>query len=497
MSSEQAEHYVQEKLFIGGEWVAPIDGEVAASIDPSTGKEWARIAFGGPQDIDRAVAAAQAALHGPWGRMSGTERAAVLRRLGALIEERWEHLAQLETRDNGLPIRDTRVSMKAQAQWFYYFAGMADKIDGRAIANDRNVHAFTTRVPVGVVGAILPWNAPMQMISWKTAPALAAGCTLVIKPAEQTPVTAAEFARIAIEAGVPPGVINIVSGYGATAGAHLAGHPGVNKISFTGEHTTAQEIMKKGLVNMKRFTFECGGKSPHILFEDADLAQAMNAATHSAFAFCGQSCALGSRLLVQRSIYARVVDELAQRARRIRIGQPLDAATQMGPQAHAEQLAKTLRYIDIGSAEGAQLVSGGKRLSQGAYGDGYFVEPTVFANVRNDMRVAREEIFGPVVSVIPFDDEEQALEIANDTRYGLVAGLWTRDIGRAHRVASQIQAGTVWVNTYRHIRWNIPYGGIGISGMGRENGPEVIDYYTETRATIIGLTGEYPDYYAQ
>jgi acyl-CoA reductase-like NAD-dependent aldehyde dehydrogenase len=491
------ENYVQEKLFIGGEWVAPLDGEVVASIDPASGTEWARIAFGGPGDIDRAVVAAQAALSGPWGKMSGTERAAVLRRLGALVDERSEHLAQLETRDNGLPIRDTRVTMKAQAHWFYYFAGMADKIDGRAIANDKNVHAFTTRVPVGVVGAILPWNAPMQMISWKTAPALAAGCTLVIKPAEQTPVTAAEFARLAIEAGVPPGVINIVPGYGASVGAHLAGHLGVDKISFTGEHSTAQEIMKKGLVNMKRFTFECGGKSPHILFEDADLVQAMNAATHSAFAFCGQSCALGSRLLVQRSIYDRVVDELAQRAGRIRVGQPLDDATQMGPQAHAEQLNKTLSYIDIGSDEGARLVAGGKRITEGAFAGGYFVQPTVFSNVHNSMRVARDEIFGPVVSVIPFKDEEEALEIANDTRYGLVAGLWTRDVGRAHRVSSQIQAGTVWVNTYRYIRWNLPYGGIGISGMGRENGPEVIDHYTETRATVIGLSGEYADYYAK
>jgi aldehyde dehydrogenase (NAD+) len=493
MSLEILNH---DRLFIGGEWVSPIDGDVVASIDPSTGKEWARAAFAGKADIDRAVAAANEALRGPWRRMSGTDRSNLLRRLGDLYAADAGRLAELESRDNGMPIRDSRAGIAGHAQYYYYYSGLAANISGRNIQMDPSVHVYTSREPVGVVGAITPWNAPLQTVMWKLAPALAAGCTIVIKVAEQTPITAFELARLAEQAGVPKGVINIVPGLGPVAGAHLVAHPDVNKISFTGEHRTAQEIMRVAASNLKRLSFECGGKSPHIIFDDADLAQALNAATHSAFALCGQSCALGSRLLVHASIYDKVVSELAERSLRVRIGSALDPATQMGPQAHGEQLAKTLRYFQIGEEDGARLVAGGKRLA-GDLADGFFVTPTIFADVTNDMRIAREEIFGPVVGVIPFQDEDEAIAIANDTQYGLVAGLWTQNVDRAHRVAAQIQAGMVWVNTYRYIRYNIPYGGYKISGLGRENGTEGLDAYLETKSTIVNLTGAYPDAYAQ
>jgi aldehyde dehydrogenase (NAD+) len=492
MSEDLLRH---EKLFIGGEWVAPTDGEVVASINPSTGKEWATAAYAGKADIDRAVAAANEAFRGPWRKMSGTDRANILRRLGDLYAANAGRLAELESSDNGMPIRDSRAGIAGHAQYYYYYSGLAANIRGANIQMDPSVHVYTTREPVGVVGMITPWNAPLQTVMWKLAPALATGCTAVIKVAEQTPITAFELAKLAGEAGVPKGVINIVPGLGATAGAHLVAHPDVNKISFTGEHRTAQEIMRGAAANLKRLSFECGGKSPHIIFDDADLEQAINAATHSAFALCGQSCALGSRLLVHESIYDKVVDEIAARSTRVRIGNALDPSTQMGPQAHSEQLEKTLRYLDIGRSEGARLVVGGERI--GALGDGYFVKPTVFADVTNQMRIAREEIFGPVVGVIKFKTEEEAVAIANDTQYGLVAGLWTQNVGRAHRVAAQIQAGMVWVNTYRYIRYNVPYGGFKISGLNRENGPEGLDPYLETKSTIINLGGAYPDAYAQ
>ena len=489
-----------EQLYIDGQWVSPIDGELVESIDPSTGKAWALVPFGGPKDLDRAVAAANGALRGPWRKLSVYQRAGLLRHFADVYQTHADRLAQLESRDNGRPIRETRPDIASHSQWYHYFAGLADKMDGRAIPADPHMHIFTTRVPVGVVGAIVPWNAPLLLTAWKLAPALAAGCAIIIKPSENTTVTALELARIAHEAGIPAGVINVVPGYGKTVGSRLVTHPDVHKISFTGEIRTSQEIMRAAAGTLKRLTFENGGKSPHILFADADLGPALNAATHAAFMATGQSCALGSRLLVHSSIYNQVVEELGRRAQRVRIGAPLSEATQMGPQTTAQQREKTLHYIQVGHDEGAQLVAGGRIASTGSLSDpslagGYFVEPTVFANVKQSMRIAQEEIFGPVCSVIPFDDEEEAIAIANDTQYGLTAALWTQNIGRAHRVASQIEAGTVWVNTYRYLRWNIPYGGFKLSGLGRENGPEGIDAYLQHRSTIINLTGAYPDAY--
>jgi (Z)-2-((N-methylformamido)methylene)-5-hydroxybutyrolactone dehydrogenase len=487
-----------EHLFIGGAWVPPEDGGMLESIDPSTGRPWATVAYGGRKDIDRAVAAARAAFEGPWGRMPGHERAAILRRFADLYQKRAPDLAIIESRDNGRAIRESRVDAGGHHNSYHWFASLCDKQGGRTIPQDDSVHAFTTRVPVGVVGAITPWNVPLMAACWKLGPALAAGCTVVLKPAEQTPVSSLELARLFEEAGFPPGVVNVVPGYGrGGAGEYLVAHPGVDKITFTGEGATARQILKTGSDSMKRFTFELGGKAPHIIFADADVDQALNAATGSAWALCGQSCALGSRVLVERPVYARVVEEFARRAAKVRVGMPLHDATHMGPQASQEQLDKTLSYIGIGRQEGAELIAGGSRIERDGLADGYFIEPTVFADVRNDMRIAREEIFGPVAALIPFDGEEEVIALANDTSYGLTAGLWTRDTGRAHRVSARIRAGLVWVNTYRYLRWSIPYGGFKGSGWGRENGTEALDAYLETRATVISTTGTFPDPYAQ
>lgn len=485
-----------EHLYINGEWVKPIDGEIVESINPATGTPWALVAMGGTQDIDRAVAAARTAFNGGWGRLPGRERAALLRRFAELLRQAIPELALLESRDNGALVSDMRASLTAQVDYYHWFATLADKAQGTTIPIDDSVHAFTTRAPIGVVGLIIPWNGPTMITCMKLGPALAAGCTVVIKPAEQTPVTALELARIAHEAGFPPGVVNVVPGYGQSAGARLVAHPDVNKVSFTGEGKTAKQMLRDGSETLKRFTFELGGKAPHILFADADFDNAINAATASAWRLTGQSCALGSRVLVERPIYDRAVEVFRARARAVRVGMPEDETARMGPQAHDEQLRKTLSYIDIAQRDGAELVAGGRRIETPEFAAGYFVEPTVFANANNQMRVAREEIFGPVAALIPFDGEEEAIAIANDTAYGLTAGLWTRDVGRAHRVSSRIEAGTVWVNTYLYMHASTPYGGFKASGWGRENGIDALEPYMEIRTTIISTSGKYPNRYA-
>lgn len=485
-----------DKLYIGGAWVSPLDGGLRSSIDPATGKSWGDVAYGGPADIDRAVAAARTAFAGPWRRMPGWERAALLRKFADLYATQVDALAQVESQDNGRAIRESRGDIGLHSQYYHWFASLADKLSGRTIPMDESIHGFTSRLPVGVVGIITPWNVPLMAAAWKLGPALAAGCTVVLKPAEQTPASSLALARLFEEAGFPPGVVNVVPGDGPVAGAHLVAHPDVDKISFTGEGATAKTILKTGADTLKRFSFELGGKAPHIIFADANIDQALNAATGSAWALCGQSCALGSRILVEREIYPHVVEEFKRRSARVRVGMPLDPATHMGPQAHAQQLAKTLSYIDIGQSEGAQLIAGGNRIQTKELADGFFVEPTVFAGVSPSMRIAQEEIFGPVAAIIPFDGEDEAVEIANGTPYGLAAGLWTNDTGRAHRVAARITAGIVWVNTYRYIRWSTPYGGFKASGWGRENGTEALDAYLDTRTTIISTTGLFADPFA-
>lgn len=473
-----------ERLYIGGEWVLPRSGKVIRSIDPATENVWAEVAEAGDEDIDLAVAAARSAMAGPWKtKITASQRGELLFKLASLLRRDAAKLAETESRDNGKPLRDTISEVQRAVEWLTFFAGAADKITGEQIPIKPSALAYTRREPVGVVGAILPWNSPMLLYSWKLGPALAAGNAVVLKPAEQTPVSAMELAKLIAEAGFPAGVVNVVPGYGKVAGAALAAHRGVNKISFTGSHATARRIMQDASVNLKRLTFECGGKSPHIIFEDADIERALIVATQSAFRSTGQSCSLGSRLLVQRKIYPQFLDRIAARAGRIRVGMPLDPKTHIGPQTSAEQLAKTQSYIELGKEAGARLVTGGGRPA--GFDRGYFIEPTVFADVDNRSRLAQEEIFGPVLAVIPFDSEEEAVALANDVEYGLVAGLWTRDVSRAHRVAAALESGLVTVNSFRTTHPMLPYGGYKLSGLGRENGMEAIHHYTEIKTVVI------------
>jgi aldehyde dehydrogenase (NAD+) len=473
-----------DRLFIGGEWVPPHSARAIPSIDPATETVWAEVAEADDTDIDNAVAAAKAAMQGPWrNKITATQRGLLLYKLAELIRRDTAKLAELETKDNGKPLRDTINEVQRAVDWLTYFAGAADKIQGEQIPFKPDALAYTRREPVGVVGAILPWNSPILLYAWKIGPALAAGNAMVLKPAEQTPVTALEIAKLVQEAGFPAGVFNVVPGYGATAGAALAKHTGVNKMSFTGSYATAQKIMALASVNLKRCTFECGGKSPHIIFADADIERALTVAVHSAFRSTGQSCSLGSRLFVQRSIYEQFVEKVAARSRRIRIGAPLDKKTHIGPQTSAEQLKKTESYIALGRQEGARLMAGGGRPK--GFDRGYYIEPTVFADVDNRSRLAQEEIFGPVLAAIPFDTEEEVVRLANDVEYGLVAGLWTSDVSRAHRVAGRLEAGLVTVNTFRSTHWMLPYGGYKLSGIGRENGLEALHGFTELKTIVV------------
>ena len=479
-------------LFIGGEWVEPSSDEIYRSIDPAYGEPWAEIARGDARDVDRAVAAARAALTGPWSELTASRRGALIRRLAELVSENLDMLAELESRDNGKTLRDTKGEVSRAVEWLTFFAGAADKINGATIPVRPDALAYTVREPVGVVAAITPWNSPLYLTSWKLGPALAAGNTIVLKPSSQTTVTALELAALVEEAGFPAGVVNVITGSGAAVGAALAEHQDVNKITITGDFRTAQEVMRASASNLKRVTFECGGKPPHIVFEDADLDRALVVATASAFRSTGQSCALGSRLFVQRAVYDEFVERIAERARLIRPGMPFDPDSHIGPQASQNQLNKTLDYIEIGKQEGSRLVVGGGRPDDPKLAKGYFVEPTIFAEVDNRSRLAQEEIFGPVLAVIPFDTEEEVVRAANDTPFGLVAGLWTRDIGRGHRVASALKAGLVSINTFRPVHWMLPYGGYKMSGIGRENGLEVLQYYTETKTVFVELSSEPP-----
>jgi len=477
------------ELFIGGEWVEPRSGRVIASIDPATEQVWAEVAEADAADVDAAVNGAREALDGPWGRtITPAQRGRFLFQLADLVRRDADVLADIETSDNGKTLRDTRGEMLRAADWLTFYGGAADKVRGAHVPVDDHTLAYTRREPVGVVGAILPWNSPISLASWKLGPALATGNTVVLKPAELTPASALHLASLVQEAGFPPGVVNVVPGFGETAGAALAAHPGVDKISFTGEHRTARKIMQSAAVNLKRCSFECGGKSPFLVFDDADLDRAITIAVHSAFRSTGQSCSLASRAFVQRGVYERFATAVAERAERIRVGSPRDPKTHIGPHTSAEQLDKTMSHIASAREDGFRLLAGGRRPA--GLDHGYYVRPTVFADVDNGSRLASEEVFGPVLAVIPFDTEDDAVTMANDTRYGLVGGLFTGDVARAHRVAAGIRAGLVSVNTFRPIHPALPYGGFKLSGLGRENGLEVLDEYTETKSVVVDLSTE-------
>ncbi|WP_244849856.1 aldehyde dehydrogenase family protein [Caballeronia sp. SL2Y3] len=472
------------ELLIGGEFIAPSGGEYSTNLNPATEEPIAHVAQGTSADVDRAVQAARAALK-PWNAIRAAERGRILMRLAELLRENQEELAALESLDAGKPIAGVqRQDVPAAIDTLAYYAGWCDKINGQVVPARPDALTYTVREPVGVVGAIVPWNFPLMIGMWKIAPALACGCTLIVKPAEITPLSALMVGRLALEAGVPPGVLNIVTGKGSVVGDSMVAHPGIDKITFTGSPSVGRGILQGAAGNFKRVTLELDGKSANVIFADANIDSAVRAAASGIFFNAGQVCSAGSRVLVQRAAYDDVVERLSQRAQTIKLGDPSKRETNMGPLISAKQMKTVLDYVDIGTGEGASLVTGGRRAGE----RGYFVEPTVFANVEHEMRISQEEIFGPVASVIPFDDEADALRIANGTAYSLAAGVWSADIGRVHRMAAELRAGTVWVNTYGYTDVRLPWGGSGDSGFGREHGDVAIENFTEPKAVWVSLT---------
>jgi aldehyde dehydrogenase (NAD+) len=475
----------QTQCFIGGQWVPAQSGKTFDTINPATEEVIAQVAEGDKADVDLAVEAARNAFeHGEWSKMDARDRGRLMYKLADLIEENIDELAALETLDNGKPIREARHGdLPMVVDCLRYYAGWADKLHGQTIPVRGNFFSYTRREPVGVAGQIIPWNFPMLMVSWKWGPALAAGCTVVMKPAEQTPLTCLRMARLAQKAGIPDGVINVVPGYGPTAGAAIVKHPDVDKVAFTGSGEVAQIIMRDAAATLKRLTFELGGKSPNIVFADADLDSAVAGAHLGLYLNQGQCCCAGSRLFVQDKVYDKFVDRLAQINQSRKIGDPFDPETEQGPQVDQAQFDKIMHYIDLGKREGAECVTGGKRFGN----KGYFVEPTMFTGVSDDMTIAKEEIFGPVLSVLRFKDLDEIADRANRTTYGLAAAVWTRDISKAHALAAKIKAGTVWVNCYDAFDVAAPFGGFKMSGMGRELGERGLDAYTEHKTVTVAL----------
>ncbi|WGS52354.1 aldehyde dehydrogenase [Paraburkholderia sp. D15] len=475
------------EMFIDGESCPSASGEWFETENPYTGEPWAEVAKGNALDVDRAVQSAHAAFSsGPWSQMTASQRGMLLHRVGDLIARDARRLADLEVRDNGKLIAEMYGQCQYIPQWYYYFGGLADKIQGAVIPLDKKGYFnFTRNEPLGVVAAITPWNSPLLLATWKIAPALAAGCTVVIKPSEFTSVSTIEFAKLFIEAGFPPGVVNVVTGFGKDVGSPLVDHPLVKKITFTGADSTGRAINEAAARQFKHVSLELGGKSPNIVFDDADLDDAVNGAVSGIFAATGQTCIAGSRLLLQENIYDTFVERLLAIARTAKMGDPTDMATQVGPVTTRPQYQKVLSYIDTARQDGATLLLGGKPGSEPACGNGWFVEPTIFGDVNNRMRIAQEEVFGPILSIIRFKDEDEAVEIANDVRFGLGSGIWTSDIGRSIRVAERIQAGMVWVNSYRAVSYMSPFGGYKDSGLGRENGIDAIREYLQTKSVWI------------
>jgi aldehyde dehydrogenase (NAD+) len=476
----------QTRLFINNDWVDPVEGGHFDTYNPATGEVISQVAAGTAADIDKAVKAARRALeHGPWGKLDAADRGKLMFKLADLVEQNSRELATLEALNSGKILNDAIGDVQGVCNTLRYYAGWADKIEGRTVPVRGNFLSYTLRQPVGVIGQIIPWNFPLLMLAWKWGPALACGNTIVMKPAEQTPLTALRLAELAIEAGFPPGVINIVNGMGETAGAALVVHPDVDKIAFTGHVDTAKIIQKAAADTLKRTTFELGGKSPNVIFADADMEQAVAGAFHAIYFHGGQCCTAGSRLFVEEKIHREFVDRLAEKSKKRKLGDPLESGTEQGPQVSQEQMDKILGYVEIGQKQGAKLVVGGKR-----HGDkGFFVEPTVFDNVNDDMAIARDEIFGPVVSVLPFRGVDEVIDRANRTTYGLAAAVWTKDIDKAHRFAKEVRAGTVWVNCYHVVDSSTPFGGFKMSGQGRENGEAAIEHYTEQKTVTVKLKG--------
>ena len=475
------------KHFINGEYVDPIGGKWIDSIDPYTGKAWAKIPQGCAQDVDRAVKAASKAMkEGPWVSMTASQRAKLMIKLADLVEKNAERLAEIEVRDNGKLIAEMRGQVNYHPEWWRYYAGLADKIEGAVMPIDKpDMFAFTRPEPVGVVGALTAWNSPLLFIAWKCAPALAAGCSVVVKPSEFASVSTLAYAELTKEAGFPDGVFNVIAGYGKEAGSALVDHPDVAKITFTGSDATGAMIYAQAAKTMKRVALELGGKSPNIVFEDCDLDKAAAGVVSGIFAATGQTCIAGSRLLVQNAIKDKFTKKVAELGATAKKGNPMSLDTNIGPVTTPIQYKKILDYIEIAKGEGARCILGGGPATSPDLPGGQFVEPTIFTDVKPEMRIAKEEVFGPVLSIIGFDDEEQAIEMANNTIYGLAAGVWTEDIGRAMRVSKAIKAGTVWVNTYRAVSYMMPFGGMKHSGLGRESGIESIRGYLETKSTWI------------
>lgn len=480
--------------FIGGERVAPASGEYFASTNPATREVLYHAARGNAADIDAAVDAARTAFKDPrWRDLSQTRRGHLLRRLGDLIGENAEELARSETLDNGKLLREMRGQLASLPEYYYYYAGLADKIHGENVpTSDRRILNYTSREPLGVVGAITPWNSPLTLTSSKLAPALCVGNTVVIKPSEYTSATILRLAELALEAGFPPGAVNVVTGFGAEAGQPLVDHPALAKISFTGSTATGARIASATAGRFIGSTLELGGKSPNIVFEDANVANAAVGVVAGIFAAAGQTCIAGSRVFAHRSVYDELLERVTDRARSIRIGDPLEDTTELGPLAFEDQRNKVAGYVDLGRTEGARVLTGG-RATDGGLG-GYFYEPTVLVDVNNDMRVVREEIFGPVAAVMPFDSEDEVVQLANDTQYGLAAGVWTSNLARAHRMAARLDAGTIWVNTYRAMSPMSPRQGFKSSGVGVEHGTETIKEYTRLKSVWINTNeGPVPD----
>jgi len=472
------------KLLINGQWVEPASGEYYDNVNPTTGQVIGPVAEGGAEDVDRAVKAARAAFEsGPWSTMHPADRGRLITKFAELVRANARRLAEIDAIDAGKPVTSSlRVDIPNAIDCLEYYAGWADKIHGETVPVRGHFFTYLLRQPVGVVGQIIPWNFPVMMAAWKLGPALATGCTVVLKPAEQSPLSAQVLGELALEAGFPPGVINIVTGFGET-GAALVDHPGVDKIAFTGSPEVGRIIVRASAASLKKVSLELGGKSPNIVLADADVASAIKGASAGVFFNQGEVCSAGSRIIVERSVYEPFLEGMNERAATIKIGDPLDEKTYMGPVVSEEQFDRVLSYIDIGKDEGARLTAGGERL-----GDrGYFVKPTIFADVNNGMRIAQEEIFGPVASVIPVDDVDEAVRVANETCYGLAAAVWTKDVQKAHAVAHKVRAGTVWVNTYGATDTRSPWGGFADSGFGRELGRQALDLYTEYKSVWIAL----------